>query len=115
MWMQIGGVDPGLLRGHGSDVWTLDAGRPVESSGPPRAALITTLHEDKCENRSLVPNSGLRPGVCSLCPTVIFHYVEHPEQGRQQQVIKRNVLDSERPGSILVLQEVLLECPLCLH
>lgn len=43
----------------------------LQSSGPPRAALITTLHEDKCENRSLVPNSGLRPGVCSLCPTVI--------------------------------------------
>lgn len=30
MWMQIGGVDPGLLRGRGSDVWTLDVGRPVE-------------------------------------------------------------------------------------
>ena len=37
----------------------------------PRAALTTTLHEDKRENRPLAPSSGVRPAVCSLCPTAI--------------------------------------------
>lgn len=43
----------------------------LQSSGPPRAALPTRPHEGGCENRPLGPNSGLRPGVCSLCPTAI--------------------------------------------
>lgn len=49
----------------------------LQSSRPPRAALITRLHEDKCENWSLVPSSGLRPRVCSLCPmTVVSSWIK---------------------------------------